>query len=126
MSCAYSFYDVNETYRPRLYCKLKQGTCPYSKLCLREDRFILQEDIAGECYYMNEQAKRDVPEGACYVRFTKDGFLYVDLDDEHTIRVKDTVGTNPQYVYVKKSKDDYIASITPFKKATRKKKDGEE
>lgn len=116
--CQYSYYNANETDRPKLYCKLNNGRCIYAKLCMRLDKFIIQDDIAGECYLMNEELKKNIPEGANYVRFEKKGYLYVELEDT-VIKVKDTIGTPTNYVYLKKYKDEYKISLTPFKTKTR-------
>jgi hypothetical protein len=77
-------------------------------------------DYMDECYIMNQELKKQIPQGSCYVRFIRNDYLYVELDDDHVIKIKNTLGDKvTNYVYLKKYKDNYKISLSPF----RQKKD---
>jgi hypothetical protein len=85
----------------------------------------------------NEQLKRNIPEGSCYVRFERNGYLYIEYED-NVIKIKNTLDGEKveNFVYVKKYRGEYKLSLTPFveepkvieavedkpKKTTRKRK----
>ena len=124
--CEYAIPEEDE-YK-RLKCKLKNGGyCIYATFCNRLQRYI-HIDNYQECYIMNDYNKKTIPQGANYVRFTKNGFLYVEFENG-VIKVKnpfDAQVTN--YVYIKRDDLGEIQlSLSPFDndkpKRTRRKKD---
>lgn len=57
MSCPYEFYNEEETFYPRLYCKIDNKYCIYSKKCEKVYKFISLENQE-ECYkYIMEMQK---------------------------------------------------------------------
>lgn len=113
MACIYSYYKEEETYYPRLYCKINGKQCIYSKKCLKQEKFI-PLDNQGECYLFNMEMKKNIPNGSKYVRFEHKGYLFVELDDNHTIKIKNTLDNVKDYVYIRKVGTDYEISLSPF------------
>ncbi len=126
MSCQYGFYKKTETNRPKLYCKITNDLCVYSKLCLKVNKYIYN-DKSEECMIKKENDKKSIPNGAYYVRFVKNGYAYVELGDT-VIKVKcDNLDNIINYIYIQQNNDGtYIGSLTPFvnepKKITKKRK----
>ena len=122
MSCMYGFYKPTEHNRPRLYCKITNDMCVYSKLCTKPsvDRYIFNDKV-DECMIKNEKERYDIPEGAYYVRFVRNGYAYVEFSDR-VVKVKcnDEV---KNYLYVKQNSDGtYEGSISPFTEKTKRRK----
>lgn len=128
MSCQYGFYKKTETNRPKLYCKITNDLCVYSKLCLKVNKYIYN-DKSEECMIRKENDKKSIPNGAYYVRFIKNGYAYVELGDT-VVKVKcDDLDNIINYIYIQQNNDGtYIGSLTPFvsnneaKKITKKRK----
>lgn len=128
MSCQYGFYKKTETNRPKLYCKITNDLCVYSKLCLKVNKYIYN-DKSEECMIKKENNKKSIPNGAYYVRFIKNGYAYVELGDT-VVKVKcDDLDGIINYIYIQQNNDGtYIGSLTPFvgsneaKKITKKRK----
>lgn len=73
-----------------------------------------------------QESKKNIPNGANFVRFIDKGYLYVEIDDK-VVKIKDTLGNVTNYVYIKYVNNEYQISLTPFKiqqnkKTTRVKK----
>ena len=64
-----------------------------------------------------EKKKRDIPVGSNYVRFTRKGYLYVEVDDK-VIKVRDTVGNVDNYVFLRTTDRGYEVSLNPFVEET--------
>ena len=85
--CEYAFYKPEEKYSPRLYCKLDNKICHYTKRCLKLDRFIpLENEMWRECYKYIMEKRNNIPQGSYLVQTTrphKNGklYLYVLIDD---------------------------------------------
>ncbi len=128
MSCQYGFYKKTETNRPKLYCKITNDLCVYSKLCLKVNKYIYN-DKSEECMIKKENNKKSIPNGAYYVRFVKNGYAYAELGDT-VVKVKcDDLDGIINYIYIQQNNDGtYIGSLTPFvsnneaKKITKKRK----
>ena len=114
MSCQYGFYKKTETNRPKLYCKITNDLCVYSKLCLKVNKYIYN-DKSEECMIRKENDKKSIPNGAYYVRFVKKGYAYVELGDT-VVKVKcDDLDNIINYIYIQQNNDGtYIGSLTPF------------
>ena len=114
MSCQYGFYKKTETNRPKLYCKITNDLCVYSKLCLRVNKYIYN-DKSEECMIRKENDKKSIPNGAYYVRFVKNGYAYVELGDT-VVKVKcDDLDNIINYIYIQQNNDGtYVGSLTPF------------
>lgn len=127
MACKYEYYKPEEIYFPRLYCKINNKYCIYSKKCNRPgvEKFIPQ-DNQQECYLYNMEIKKDIPNGSKYIEFERNGYLYIDIDDNHTIKVKNTLGeVNQNYIYIREGLDDYDISLVPFTLKSYRKKNEE-
>lgn len=115
MACQYGFYKKNETNKPKLYCKITNNLCIYSKLCLKPNinKYIFNDKV-DDCMIKKENEKHTIPNGAYFVRFVKNGYVYVEIDNKVSkIKCDDNNITN--YVYIKINSDGtYKASTTPF------------
>lgn len=122
MSCQYGFYKKTETNRPKLYCKITNDLCVYSKLCLKVNKYIYN-DKSEECMIRKENDKKSIPNGAYYVRFIKNGYAYVELGDT-VVKVKcDDLDNIINYIYIQQNNDGtYIGSLTPFVSSNEPKK----
>lgn len=120
MNCSYSFYDKNEKYYPKLYCSIDNKMCILSKRCEKLQKFIPLEGNYKECYKIVEQRKKNIPNGSKYIEFERNGYLYVDIDDTHTVKIKNSLGEiNQNYIYVKEGIDGYEISLVPFEETKR-------
>ena len=120
--CPYGYYKDENEHMAHIYCKLKHdGFCIYAKLCMKpEVQKFVPTEYMDECYIMNQELKKQIPQDSHYVRFIRNDYLYVELDDDHVIKIKNTLGDKvTNYVYLKKYKDSYKISLSPF----RQKKD---
>lgn len=122
--CKYGFYGEEES-RPQIYCKLNNQVCLFSKFCVNQGKYIHKEGVE-HCYMIEQASKKQIPDGAYYVRFIKKGFAYIELDNNTVIKVKDTLGNITNYVYlIKDNNGEYIISLNPIiekKKSTNRKK----
>ncbi len=120
--CEFAYYNSD-----RLLCKITKDNCLYSKYCDRQHKYIHRDGVEN-CYMAIDEKRKDIPNGAYYVRFVKKGYAYIELGDK-IVKVKDTIGVN-NYVYVFENNGEYEISLSPFKheettptkkRATRKK-----
>ena len=119
MSCKYNYYKEDEQYYSHLYCKIDDKYCIYSKRCGKVEKFIAL-DNQEECYKYNMEKIKNIPSGSKYIKFERKGYLYVMIDDEHTEKIKNTLGEiNQDYVYLKDGIDGYELSLVPFKEVKR-------
>lgn len=126
MACEYGYYKDNEPFYPKIYCKMDGSMCVYSKRCKIQEKYIAL-DNQKECYKYNMEKQKEIPKGSKYIEFERKGYLYVDMGDNHTEKIKNTLGKiNQDYVYVKDGLDGYEISLVPFETKrtyTRKKAD---
>lgn len=86
--CKYSYYDLNEKFYPRLYCKADDGYCINSKRCTLVEKYIPLDNFnEKECYKYCMEEKKKIPQDSFYVqtyRKRRNGklFLYVDINDK--------------------------------------------
>ena len=106
--CPYSFYNDKEDYFPYLYCKLDGKRCLYSKKCNQEQRYI-PLDNQEECYKLNEELKKSIPEGAYFVKSARPSingtWLYVEINgsvNKIEIPIKNY---DRNFVFIKKKSD---------------------
>lgn len=120
--CEHAFYKPEEKYMPRLYCKVRDGLCIYSKKCLKVDRFIpLESEKWKECYdYIMDKIK-NIPKGSYLVQTTrpnKNGKLYLYvLTSENKIEkiLSNFDKLEQEYVYLKKTAmGSYHVGLEPF------------
>lgn len=112
--CVYAYYDKNQ-----LYCNINKKICLFSKYCIKQNKYIHREG-ADSCYMALEENKRNIPNDACYVRFVRKGFAYVEVGDK-VIKVKDTLGNIENYVYLSLDKNgDYKISFSPIEEELAK------
>ena len=126
MACPYEYYKDNEYYYPRLYCKLNNKYCVYSKKCIKEEKFV-SNGLWEECFMYIEEKAKNVPNGAYYVqsyRPNRSGklFLYVVINDHVEKIPTELTSIDQDYVYLKEGLDGYEVSLTPFKSNVRKTK----
>ena len=122
--CEYQYYNENEDYYPRLYCKIKSGLCMYSKRCDKEQKYVALENQK-ECYIYNMEKLKEIPQDSNYIRFEKRGFLYVEYGED-VIKIPNTFGElNQDYLYLRKTDKGFEASLTPFPKKRGRKKNEE-
>lgn len=122
--CKYSYYDESNSRKP-MYCSLNNKLCIYSQYCVKVGRYIDKEGMES-CFMALQESKKNIPNGANFVRFIDKGYLYVEIDDK-VVKIKDTLGNVTNYVYIKYVNNEYQISLTPFtiqqnKKTTRVKK----
>jgi hypothetical protein len=110
--CKYVYYDNTEIVKPKMYCKLNNKICLYSKFCVNQNKYIPKEGMEN-CYMVLQEEKKTIPSGSYYVRFIKKGFLYVEIGNS-VIKIKDTLGTVTNYVYVKQTPNGYEIALQPF------------
>lgn len=130
--CPYQFYKENETYYPKLYCKLREGKtvpyCVYSKRCEIRHKYI-SLDKADDCYVAKEAKSIMIPRGSYYVRTYKlrnNGTysLYVDINGM-TQKINTTfTNFNQDYIYLDEVEGVYVPSLTPIIKPIRGRKGG--
>lgn len=116
--CKYSYYDESNSRKP-MYCSLNDKPCIYSQYCVKVGRYIDKEGMEN-CFMALQELKKNIPNGANYVRFIDEGYLYVEIDDR-VIKIKDTLGNVTNYVYLKYVNDEYKISLKPFEKQQIKK-----
>ena len=121
--CEHAFYKPEEKYMPRLYCKVEDNICIYSKKCLKVDRFVpLEGEKWKECYIYIMEKRKNIPQGSYLVqttRLNKSGKLYLYvLTDENKIEriLSNFTKLDQEYVYLKKSENGYQISLKPFSK----------
>ena len=66
------------------------------------------------CVLIMENKRDKIPSGSNYVRFIKNGFLYIE-NGASVIKVKNTFGKDDiDYVYIRKTENGYEESLKPF------------
>lgn len=120
MGCKYAYYKDEKVFYPKLYCRINDKICPYVKRCTLVERFIQIDNFnEKECReYIMEQIK-NIPKDSYYIqtyRPNKQGklYLYVVINESIEKIPSDFTEINQNYVYLKKDKDKYIVSLTPF------------
>ena len=93
--------------------------CLYSKFCIKANKHIPNDGMEN-CFMALEEEKKDIPSGAYYVRFVRKGYLYVEINDNQVVEIKDTLGNVTNYVYIKQVGDEYQVSLTPFNEIKKK------
>jgi hypothetical protein len=69
---------------------------------------------------MNEEQKKKIPPDSHYVRFIKNGYLYVETDGDNVIKIENTLGDKvTNYVYLKKTDKGYNISLKPFRRGKK-------
>ena len=120
--CKYAFYNEKEKYYPRLYCRIDNKVCYYTKRCMKVERFVpIEDNIWEECGKYIMEKRKEIPNESYFVqtkRFNKQGnlLLYVAIDDKVERIETDLKELNQEFVYLKKTKDGYKVSLEPFKK----------
>ena len=124
--CEHAFYKPEEKYTPRLYCRVEDSLCIYSKRCLKVDRFIpLEGEKWKECYIYIMEKRKNIPQGSYLVQATRPNksgklYLYVLVDEDKIEKILTNFEKLDQdYIYLKKSANGkYQVSLTPFKVET--------
>ena len=121
--CDYAFYNDDEKFYPRLYCKVDGKRCHYVKRCEKVERFIpIKDNIWEECEKYIMEKRKDIPEGSYFVQTTRPNktgnlYLYVLLDDDKIERILSNFKELKQnYISLKEVNGNYKISLEPFKK----------
>lgn len=125
--CIYAYYKDNENFYPRLYCKVSEEWCPYTKRCMKVEKFIpIDDDVWEECDRYIMEKRKNIPDGSYFVetsRPNKQGklFLYV-LTGENKIEkiLSNFTELKQDYVYLRKTDNSYEVSLEPFKEEPKK------
>lgn len=125
--CEHMYYRNGDNYFPYLYCHLDDKICPYTKKCMKEERFVANGELWKECYKMIENKIKDIPDGSYFVqsyRPNRNGklYLYVVIKDKVERVLSNFTTINQDYIYLKEGLDGYEVSLTPFKSNARKSK----
>ena len=126
--CEHMYYENENEYFPRLYCKIDNKLCLYQKKCLMKNRYIpIEDNLWKECYKMIKDKIKEIPQGSYYVqsyRPNRSGklFLYVVINDHVEKIPTELTSIDQDYVYLKEGLDGYEVSLTPFKSNNRKAK----
>lgn len=120
--CEHAFYKPEEKYTPRLYCKIDDRMCMYSKRCLKVDRYIpLEGEMWKECYIYIMEKRKNIPKGSYLVQTTrphKSGklYLYVLVEDDKIEKILSNFDKLEQdYVYLRKNATGgYQVSLEPI------------
>ena len=120
--CEHAFYKPEEKYTPRLYCKIEDKMCIYSKRCLKVDRFVpLEGEKWKECYIYIMEKRKNIPQGSYLVQTTrphKNGKLYLYvLTEENKIEkiLSNFTKLDQEYVYLRKTAmGGYQVGLEPF------------
>ena len=120
--CEHAFYKPEEKYTPRLYCKIEDKMCIYSKRCLKVDRFVpLEGEKWKECYIYIMEKRKNIPKGSYLVQTTrphKSGklYLYVLVEDDKIEKILSNFDKIEQdYVYLRKNATgSYQVSLEPI------------
>jgi hypothetical protein len=121
MSCENAFYRKEETFYPKLYCRINDKYCIYSYKCTKVEKF-LQTNNWEECYLYNMEKEKYSRRKLLY-SLSKKGYLYVKIDSDKVEKIKNTIGEiNQDYIYLRDGLDGYEISLTPFIKRTYNRK----
>lgn len=120
--CEHAFYKPEEKYTPRLYCKIDEKVCIYSKRCLKVDRFVpLEGEKWRECYKYIMEKRKNIPQGSYLVQTTrphKSGklYLYVLTEEDKIERIlSNFTKLDQEYVYLRKTTTgSYQVGLEPF------------
>lgn len=120
MACKHMYYKEDETYYPRLYCKINNKYCIYAKRCENKQKYIPNDDLWKECYIMIQEEQKNIPIGSKYVQLSRPNkkgnlYLYVVINDKVEKISTQLKSINQNYVYIKEGLDGkYEVSLTPF------------
>jgi hypothetical protein len=120
--CEHAYYKPEEKYIPRLYCKLEDKVCIYTKKCLKLDRFVpLEGEKWRECYKYIMDKRKNIPKGSYFVQVTKPNkngklYLYVLTEEDKIERILSNFDKLEQdYVYLRKTAmGGYQVGLEPF------------
>ena len=75
--CEHMYYRNGDNYFPYLYCRLDDKICPYTKKCMKEERFVANGELWKECYKMIENKNTE----EFFVVLEEEGKLQFVADD---------------------------------------------
>lgn len=119
MSCPYQYYIDDKQYLAKLYCKISDRYCIYSKRCDNVHRFIPM-DNQEECYLYNMEKQKSIPNGSYYIKVKRLNksknkvYIYVDIKGTIVKILTDFDEINQDYVYIKEGDNGYNVSLTPI------------
>lgn len=103
--CLYNYYKESEIATPRLYCRVTDNYCIYSKMCYKTGAFVAEEDYQERCKIKLDKENNSIPNGAKKVIFIKGAYVYVQVDADHVEKFINTIGEiNQEYVYINNGK----------------------
>lgn len=127
MACTFQYYEDEQEYYARIYCKLTGKWCMYAKRCDRVNKYVPNEREK-ECYIYNMEMKNRVPEGSYFVQTSRKGkngklYIYVVYGDRSKKIATDLESIEQNYVYLREGKDkNFEVSLVPFPKEKKVKK----
>jgi len=114
MKCSYAYYDDETKPQARIYCKITNTMCMYSRFCVNANKYLPKDKEMESCVLIMENKRDKIPSGSHYVRFIRKGYLYIETENG-VIKVKNELGREDiEYVYLRKIGDKYEVSTLPF------------
>ena len=124
--CEHAYYKDNEKFYPRLYCRISENWCPYTKRCQKVEKFIpIDDDVWEECDRYIMERRKNIPEGSYFVQATRPNkqgklFLYVLIEENKVEKIFSNLTKLEQdYIYLDKVNGVYKTSLEPFKKENK-------
>lgn len=114
MKCSYAYYNDESKPQAKIYCKITNTMCMYSRFCVNANKYLPKDKEMESCVLIMENKREKIPSGSCYIRFIRKGFLYVEIDNK-VVKIPNTLKREDiDYVYVRKVNDKYEVSLIPF------------
>ena len=114
MKCSYAYYIDEGKPQARIYCKITNTMCMYSRFCVNANKYLPKDKEMESCVLIMDNKRDKIPHGSCYIRFIRRGYLYVEIDNK-VVKIPNTLKREDiDYVYVRKLNDKYEISLTPF------------
>lgn len=114
MKCSYAYYNDENKPQARIYCKITNTMCMYSRFCVNANKYLPKDKEMESCVLIMENKRDKIPHGSCYIRFIRKGFLYIEIDN-NVVKIPNTLKREDiDYVYVRKVNDKYEVSLQPF------------
>lgn len=85
-------------------CLILNQVCPYVYYCSKIQAYKESSSMPTDC---KVKRKNKIPDGYYYVRDERKGYLYIDYENDTTIKVKNPFENIPLYVKVTKTKNGF-------------------
>jgi len=110
MLCRYSkrYEESDSSGWYKLSCTIINDICPFQYRCYKINNWKNQDNLDKKCvYYKKEEDKSYMKQGKYKVLYEKRGMLYIELNQDTSIRIPNPFNTIPSGVDVVKIKDEY-------------------